>query len=304
MLGAFASNSDRSQQQAHLSSKPLPIRLMRKLAHAIPGNKLRNQIYFGLVASPRRFLRQYLLSFYRIELIYSALREADRLINGRLTILEFGTAQGYAFTKMLYAIKYLSMEDRVSAHTFDSFEGMPPPSHEGDRDLIGDDTWYQGQFSGGYDQLVDYCEREYPGIHAIHKGFFETSLTPELLEILKDEPPILIWIDCDFYSSTLTIFETLLRYIPNGCIIYFDDFELLNYGSRFTGEARLVAEVNRGQFGDNIELILDKELTFDSSKVYRFIRAGEGPRYRLKQGRHSVNTTNRRLNESNDSILP
>ena len=121
--------NEREKHQAHLARKPLPIRLMRKMAGFIPGNRLRNYVYFGLIAAPRKLLRQYLLGFYRIELIYSALSEAKRQCDGRLTILEFGTAQGYAFTKMLYAIRYHSMEDRVTAHAFDSFEGMPPPSH-------------------------------------------------------------------------------------------------------------------------------------------------------------------------------
>jgi Macrocin-O-methyltransferase (TylF) len=297
-------NDERESHRSHFTKKPLSIRLMRMMARVIPGNRLRNYFYLGLIAAPRNLIRQYLLGFYRIELVYSALREAKRLCDGRLTILEFGTAQGYAFTKMLYAIRYLSMEDCVIAHAFDSFEGMPPPSHQGDRDLVGDDTWYEGQFGGGYDELRAYCQHNYRRTHAIHKGFFETTITPAFLNTLKNEPPILIWIDCDFYSSTRVVFERLLPYIPSGCIAYFDDYELLNFGSRFTGEARLVAEINGGLFGENIELVLDKKLTFDSSRVYRFVRTCEGPRYKLRKGIRSTDTTNRRLDESNDSLLP
>jgi len=28
--------------------------------------------------------------------------------------------------------------------------------------------------------------------------------------------------------------------LPNGCVMYFDEFENLNFGSRFAGEAKLV----------------------------------------------------------------
>ena len=64
--------------------------------------------------------------------------------------------------------------------------------------------------------------------------------------------------------------ERLIPYLPTGCVVYFDEFEF-NFGSRFTGEARLVHEINTGQFGDGIELVLDRELSMDLSRCYRFI---------------------------------
>jgi hypothetical protein len=55
-------------------------------------------------------------------------------------------------------------------------------------------------------------------------------------------------------------------------VIYFDDLDNLNYGSRFTGESRLVHEINCGLFGDNIELVPDTALSLFSRRIYRFFR--------------------------------
>ena len=126
-------------------------------------------------------------------------------------------------------------------------------------------------------KLEDYCRRHYDN-YAIHPGSFEDVLTTPVLERLRWELPILLWIDCDYYSSARTVMERILPYVPSGCAVYFDDISY-NFGSRLTGEARLVHEVNRGDFGQDIELVVDRELGWDSNAVYRLIRAEGGPRY-------------------------
>ena len=102
---------------------------------------------------------------------------------------------------------------------------------------------------------------------------FDATLTPELLETLRVHKPILVWIDCDYYTSARAVLERLIPYLPSGCVIYFDEYEF-NFGSRFTGESRLVHEINRGEFGDGIELVLDSELSWDLRRCYRFINRG------------------------------
>jgi hypothetical protein len=74
--------------------------------------------------------------------------------------------------------------------------------------------------------------------------------------------------------------ERLIPYLPTGCVVYFDEFEF-NYGSRFTGEARVVHELNSGCYGNDIELVLDSKLSLDSRRVYRFVRFKGGPHYQL-----------------------
>jgi hypothetical protein len=55
-------------------------------------------------------------------------------------------------------------------------------------------------------------------------------------------------------------------------VIYFDDLDNLNYGSHFTGESRLLHEINNGLFGGNIELVPDPQLSLFSRRIYRFFR--------------------------------
>ena len=156
------------------------------------------------------------------------------------------------------------------------------------------------QFAGDYEELDEYCRGRYTN-YRLHRGRFDETLTPGFLESMRIHKPLLVWIDCDYYSSTRAALEPLLPYLPNGCVIYFDDFELLNHGSRFTGEARFVHELNNGEFGDDVELILDKGLSLDTSRCYRFMRFESNVKYKLKSAGLSGNTARLR---TNDSPLP
>lgn len=185
-----------------------------------------------------------------------------------------GTASGYSFAKMLYATRYLGMESDVTLHAFDSFEGLGPAEDLEDKGLTQSD-WKEGQYKGDVATMKKYCEEKGYKNYRIHQGYFEHSMTEDVVAIFKSQTPILVWVDCDYYKSAKTAFERLLPVLPSGCVIYFDEFDF-NFGSRFTGEARLVHEVNQGKFGDDLELLLDTQLSLDSRRVYRFIRYGEG----------------------------
>jgi hypothetical protein len=274
------------------------VRLLRAIGTFLPGDRLKTTCYRHLIAGPRRFLRQALGAFYRIDQIYEVLEEA-RAYHSELSILEFGTHHGYAFTKMLFATEYMGLSDRVTVHSFDSFQGMPPPADSRDLNAVLDvEVFAAGQYRGSYAELEAYCRGRYHN-YAIHPGYFEDALTPELLQVFSRQLPILIWIDCDYYSSTRTVMERMLPFIPSGCVVYFDDYRY-NYGSHLTGEARFVYELNRGDYEADVELVVDRRLGLDSDSVYRFVRLDRGPRYRLlnpgalHQGRR----------RGNDSALP
>lgn len=280
---------------------PSPLlKVLRGLSSLIPGDYLRTAIYLGLIERPRRILRLSLNTFYRMDHVYAVLREFRNNYQGNFSILEFGTSDGYAFTKMLYATRYLEMEDRVTVHTFDSFEGMPPAADAKDLDLVGGDSWAPGEFRGRYEHLYSYCAGKYRNFQ-IHKGYFEDSITTAFLDTLKSSPPILVWIDCDYYSSAKTVMERLMPSLPNGCVVYFDEYDNMNYGSRFTGEARLVHEINLGQFGANFELVLDRKLGLDSDRIYRFMHFGSELRYTPARTENASTVVHLR---TNDSPLP
>jgi hypothetical protein len=111
----------------------------------------------------------------------------------------------------------------------------------------------------------------------------------------------LVWIDCDYYSSARTVFEKLIFTLPTGCVVYFDEYEQLNFGSRFTGEARLVYEINHGLFGEDIELVLDPRLGLNTRRIYRFIRYGSDIRYEPQKRTNVAHYVHWR---TNDSPLP
>lgn len=280
--------------------RPLGVRLLALLSRCLPGDSLKTWVYLNLIARPRDLAAEFLTGFYRIDLLYELLRRARSSYRGEFSILEFGTAHGYAFTKMLYATRFLGMEDRVRVHAFDTFEGMPASGDPRDRDQISGESWRPGQFSARYGELEAYCRGQYRNFE-IHKGLFQDTVTPELLEGLRNWKPLLVWIDCDYYSSTRTAMERLLPLLPNGCVVYFDDYELLNYGSRFTGEARFVHELNRGDFGDDLELVLDRRLSRNLARCYRFVRLGSDVQYESTRGGRGTDTVRPR---TNDSALP
>ena len=261
-----------------MKDKSPAITLLRWIGRLLPGDYLKTTFYLYVVAKPRRIIRLALNGFYRNEHIYDVLAMAKRSYAGRFWILEFGTNEGYALTKMLYATRYTGMQDRVTVHGFDTFEGMPRPRDTRDRNLIFNrDEWIEGQFRGGYEELDARCRKHYSN-YRLHKGLFEDTLTEAFLKSLDAELPILVWIDCDFYTSARVVLERLMPHLPNGCLIYFDAYEF-NQGSRLTGEARLVHEINHGKFGEDIELVLDRNLSMDSRRLYHFMRLDNPTHY-------------------------
>jgi hypothetical protein len=258
-----------------------------------------DQNRFGDVARPRTLVRRLLHTFYRMDHVYSVIGEFKNTYKGPFSILEFGVADGYAFTKKLFATRYLEMEDEVIVHGFDSFEGMPETDDTRDKSSIVGADWKAGQFAGSYEGLRDYCTAKYRNWR-LHKGYFENTLTPELLEEFRQHKPMLVWIDCDYYTSARAVMERLIPYLPTGCVVYFDEFEF-NFGSRFTGEARLVHEINTGQFGDGIELVLDRELSMDLSRCYRFINVNATTMLERQRELEQAGFVHKR---GNDSPLP
>lgn len=255
------------------------ISLLKVMGGLIPGTYLKTFVYLNGIAAPRKFFRNSIGSFYRMDHIYDVIKEFKKHYKGNFSILEFGVADGYSFTKMLYAVHYLKMEDRIRVHGFDTFEGLPDKTTAADHSLVIGGGWREGQYKGRYDNLLNYCGVKYKNFK-LHKGLFDETITDDFLETLTKQPPILIWIDCDYYSSTKDIFERIIPYIPSGCVIYFDDI-YFNYSSRFTGEMKVVWEINHGKFGDGIELVLDSALSRDSNRVYRFININQAKSYEL-----------------------
>jgi len=273
---------------------------LRFAGRSLPGDYVRTFVYLNLIYKPRLALRRLVSTFYRMDHVYTVIGEFKRRYKGPFSILEFGVADGYAFAKKAYATRYLGMEDSIVCHGFDSFEGLPETDDQRDLADVAGADWKAGQYRGRYEELRDYLDARYRNCR-LHRGLFEATLTPEFLQTLRVHKPILVWIDCDYYTSARSVLERLIPYLPSGCVIYFDEYEF-NFGSRFTGESRLIDEINRGEFGDGIELVLDRDLSWDLRRCYRFINRQAQHVFERKRELRRVVAWHKR--SGNDSPLP
>ncbi len=63
---------------------------------------------------------------------------------------------------------------------------------------------------------------EVPSNVSLHKGWFSDALPPFLAK--NTDPIALLHIDCDLYSSTTYVLDTLAERIRNGTVIVFDEY--------------------------------------------------------------------------------
>lgn len=171
----------------------------------------------------------------------------------RYSMLEFGVAAGSTLQMMLHFrdvwLMRLHLRNQVTVLGFDTFEGLPPP-REGDEDSTWQVGDYAGQVEAVQEHLVGCGFRDFELV----KGLFAETLKDKV-DQLRDAPPVFVSVDCDYYSSTIDIFDALLPELaPHGCMFYFDDVATDFYSTK-TGELRAIKEVNDGRYDDHLELV-------------------------------------------------
>jgi len=115
--------------------------------------------------------------------------------------LEFGVLSGNS-------INYISQRTKQPLFGFDSFEGFPERWA----------PWFPaGTYSGG-----GVLPEVLPGVTLI-KGWFDQTL-PAFLRARPEERVAFLHVDCDLYSSTLTVLTNLGHRIAEGTVIVFDEF--------------------------------------------------------------------------------
>lgn len=128
-----------------------------------------------------------------------------------------------------------------AVHGFDSWRGLPEAWRTAGASFSVNFT-QKGAFDLG--GKVPCCFAD--NVH-LHAGEFDTALPRFLAEeaaAASQEPPIaLLHIDCDLYSSTLTVLEHLARRLRPGSIVIFD--ELINYPTYRDHELKAAREVFR-----------------------------------------------------------
>ena len=119
--------------------------------------------------------------------------------NSKGLVLEFGV-------RFATSIRQIAKMISEPIHGFDSFEGLP-------------EVWHH-EPKGSY--TTKGVVPEVPSNVTLHAGWFEDTL-PKFLETNKDTVRF-INIDCDIYSSTVTILENLAPRIIVGSVIVFDEY--------------------------------------------------------------------------------
>ena len=112
--------------------------------------------------------------------------------------LEFGVGRGKS-------MRWIAPRVNGTVHGFDSFEGI------------------QEHWNGN--PIGAFAQKKMPKVPdnvEFHVGYFDATL-PGFLEAYAD-PVSFLHVDCDLYSSTVTIFDALGSRLQPGAIVLFDEY--------------------------------------------------------------------------------
>ncbi len=128
------------------------------------------------------------------ELVRHAVKEAS--LSG--LYLEFGVGRGKS-------IRWIGADARRPVFGFDSFEGIP--------------EYWNGNPVGAFSQAK---LPKVPDNVKFQIGMFDATLSEFLQE--HRAPIAFLHVDCDLYSSTVTIFKLLATRLQKGAVILFDEY--------------------------------------------------------------------------------
>ena len=112
-------------------------------------------------------------------------------------------------------------------YIFDSFEGFPEPTEQD-----GKAGWIKGHFKTSLDDFRGLIEQVVgPADWTPIAGFYNESLTPQRATTLQQAnvKASIVFLDCDFYSSTRDVLEWVPPFLQNGTLLAVDDYH--NYRS-------------------------------------------------------------------------
>jgi len=147
----------------------------------------------------------------RFEHAYHVIRELVKMDSGGLNLF-FG----------VYMAKIENFFSSVSARELQKAGKKNIPIYDGFDSWEGlEEDWDSNFKKGAFD-----TNGKLPLVNdniELHQGYFEKTLAP-FLKNHPEEPIRLLHVDCDLYSSTVTIFKECAERIVPGTIIVFDEF--------------------------------------------------------------------------------
>jgi hypothetical protein len=162
--------------------------------------------YTGLQERAHRETLDFILAEMPDAIAFDTPRElmahALSLVSAEGLVCEFGVNEGGTVSFIGKRLKGRQV------HGFDSFEGLP-------------EDWSGNKMSAGYFNRQGKLPKV-PSNVTLHAGWFDKSL-PRFVEAHPGKAAFL-HIDCDLYSSTVTIFETFADRIVPGTVLVFDEY--------------------------------------------------------------------------------
>lgn len=153
---------------------------------------------------------------------------------------EFGCHRARTFRMALTEARCRSLDD-MRFLAFDSFEGLPAGI-----DDHGVANWQAGMLATSDDQFRALIAEHGVYVDRVRtvKGFYDQSLTPELAAELKaaGRKAAVVTVDCDYYESSVPVFNFIEDFLVEGSVIYIDDYFAGYRGSPNRGVARAFAE--------------------------------------------------------------
>ncbi len=150
---------------------------------------------------------------------------------------EFGIYKGYS---LFYAQKIALVHgvNTMRFFGFDSFTGMPKVSGS---DAEGD--FYEGQYACSKDNVVHNLASHGATMRDIIlvQGFFQDSLTQNIIRKYTMRKICIAMIDSDLYSSAVVVLKFIKNLLMINSIIIFDDWNSFS-GDNTKGERRALRE--------------------------------------------------------------
>ena len=129
-----------------------------------------------------------------------------------------------------------------------------------------DSVWTKGEFFGSLNEVKQNM-KSYSLDAKYIKGFYEESLTEELAQEMSENPPSIIHIDVDHYSSTLTVLKWLDKIaLPMSIYIFDDIWAVGNHPD--IGEQKAIQEYN--SLENTRGFLIESPLSLGSKTVFSY----------------------------------
>ncbi len=178
---------------------------------------------------------------------------------------EFGSFKGdslilFGLIKMFLSIFNPELK-KQKIFSFDSFQGLPKNNLD-----HNDPVWREKEFCGTINEVIKNVYSHGISFEYI-KGFYKDSLTTELQQRMLENPPSIIHIDVDLYSSTIEVLEWLDKIsLPMAIYIFDDIWATGNHPD--LGEQKAILEYNKMK--EKRGFLVESPLSMGSKTIYSF----------------------------------